>query len=589
MPVHADEESTRNNRYDDTDSLTETVPEETSGTASGETAGESSESGQTAASARQLMEEAIASESAPDEEDTQAPSTSETSTGVPEHPAVPTGAGTTGNPTGSLDEINERTLQTYAGARQKPAAVREEDAAFDTIQELMHPDSGPDSKNSSGTAAADPAKKARINELRRGNLYKAVVVLRTLEKTGKNPLAGGLFRRGLRRMMNSSSLDTVSDINKLASSAIGMGTALDKDTSHASAWGLAGMVSNLITCVTSIRSGAAKIRKLIPPVPFSMQKLLTGAGLVCDILTVISKCCSIARTISNMQGWSSLAKRVLDYVTVSLNMATQVIGLSTSTFGLAAKSKGYHNLKTGTKKLWCVIGPHLAGALQITGNPSAEALNKVKESDRRAAAAGALRQKRPDEPFYDQFLSYILMSRRKDNMKIDIINTASGLATLIVAFGASLASASNYGVNGASLYEPKPGVGRAVPDNIDAAVTAKNFGVAAATFNGTSTSIKLAAQAAGRLRRNSVKNASLSDEPEIETAGRGLLNKVKILTEDEYGLKGLAQSPAEDEQEKAIRMYDSAEKVLTTAGVSLPSLIKASSVNDFKKLLTAAI
>lgn len=180
----------------------------------------------------------------------------------------------------------------------------------------------------------------------------------------------------------------------------------------------------------------------------------------------------------------------------------------------------------------------------------------------------------------DSLLLYIGMTKKVDKLENAQLTAAAGLLNLFIGFVST-------GVGGAEGIVNGNGVkNKTLKDAATGMSAVENVSVMATS------SVKLATRAAdaGGSRKKLVKE--------------GLWEKVKLLTQEEHGLKGLyerlGQHPPGPEGEAAYQstvesaqntedLYEKTESQLKTMGVTYGKLIQAGSLDTFKNLLVDGI
>lgn len=152
-------------------------------------------------------------------------------TGAPQNPQRTPQQPPGENLTEVLDEVrgdvSDLAANTSSGVRREGNGG-EDGGAFHTMKELLDAqkkDAGEEKPSAGGTQGGENKSEFEklydgIKKFRNGGFYKAVILAKSLEKGGGNPLRGERKRDKARRRMggffNSSKFDKASDVMKLA-------------------------------------------------------------------------------------------------------------------------------------------------------------------------------------------------------------------------------------------------------------------------------------------------------------------------------------------------------------------------------------
>lgn len=540
-----------------------------------------------------------------------------------------------------VDEIDQKmaSLAQRTGAVQNLRDTEPEgNSVFDTLPVEW------DEKSDGGEK---PAKcpddlwelKKKIGELRGGNLYQAVLVAKELQSGRSNPMATGRTRRYLSGAgrISSIALDTASDANKAFASTVAIASTIDKEGKYKSALQGAALISNFISMVTTSRDIFLKIKNFKGG--SGVDKLFKAIALCGDFAMLMSKACSIAKTITGyfVDGKRiPILKETIKWLTLALNMGSQLAGISNASRAVHVGRQKLKKLRENESRLWDtqikqILKDH--GCLEEaseendvendqeadgqkepdkeTGQTEETAADvsrpeETKDAEPHSGASkelsGSAREKAVErllsnpnhlkEEEKDTLIQYLAVTRRADKLNTSLITTSSGLITSVIGLCSSLFTATVYGASYSEKAASKmPGVGTAGMSVITNSATIGNLV--------TKTAIKV--KSGGKDARTDL----ISDR---------LWSKLDTLGEDAYGLKGLEEelsaaasryrdvkdSKAEpvngeeikekkDKAGNALSAYEKTDTQFQDLGVDYGALLKAHDQDAFKKILAAGV
>ena len=491
-----------------------------------------------------------------------------------------------------INSIGDKVNLTTAGVAVEtgaPGAARRaentEDAFFDSL-----PIKETKAEKAKGAAGNDDIK-SKIETLRSGNLYKAVIAARLLSQNKKNPMASSVSGRA-NRFLDSTALDVASDLNMIAGSGIGLLTTFDSNPTSKSVFQGMSLVTNLLSIVSTCRNMTVKIRKLydLGETHKALKKnkeegnnkegkkiskidtTLTVLGVAGDMLTMLVKGVAIIKTIMSMAGKNSKIMNMISNAMFLLTGTTQIIGALNGIRGLQSGYKGLKSLKQETEK------PRKGAMLVVERkkNLTAGTTDSWSESECIKAAKEIMNDKQLSEEDKDSLIVYLGMTKRITKAERSLAVTATTLINLTVGLVSTGVSGANTVVNG-----------RGIKDKTlkDATV---GMGAVANVSTILTTSAKVAnkaVDATGGSRKKFIRQS--------------LWEKVKGLTENHRGLKWLDESlakpkeaggvvdgkTAEKSASETYGLYQKTEGQFKAVGVPYAKLIRANSLSKFQDML----
>ena len=345
-----------------------------------------------------------------------------------------------------------------------------------------------------------------------------------------------------------------------------------------------------------------------------------------DFAMLMSKACSIAKTITNYFGAGNRIpglKEATKWITLALNMGSQLAGITNASRAVHVGRQKLKTLRENENRLWDTEIKQILkdnGSLEEASEESnqendQEAAEK-KEPDRETGQTGetAADDSRPEEaketenhgetpdelkgyareraverllsnPNHlkeeekDKLIQYLAVTRRADKLQTSMIATASGLTASVIGLCSSLFTATVYGAS----YSQK------------AASKMKGIGT-------TGMSLVTNGAALGNLAvKTGVKIRSGMGDTRTDLIRDRLWSKLDTLGDDAYGLKGLEEelvagpgrgqdmSGKKAAAEKTAGMYKSTDTQFQAMGVDYGALLRAHDQDTFKKILAAGV
>lgn len=479
-----------------------------------------------------------------------------------------------------INSIGDKVNLTTAGVAVEtgaPGAARRaedtEDAFFDSL-----PIKETKAEKAKGAAGNDDIK-SKIETLRSGNLYKAVIAARLLSQNKKNPMASSVSGRA-NRFLDSTALDVASDLNMIAGSGIGLLTTFDTNPTSKTVFQGMSLVTNLLSIVSTCRNMTVKIRKLydIGEKHKAGEKIskidttLTVLGVAGDMLTMMVKGVAIIKTLMSMAGKNNRIMNMISNAMFLLTGATQIIGALNGIRGLQLSYKGLKALKQQTE------APRQAAMRVVERKKKLPAgtTDSWSESERIKAAKEIMNDEQMSEEDKDSLILYLGLTKRITKTERSLAVTATTLINLTVGLVSTGVSGANTVVNG-----------RGIKDKTLKDATVGMGAVAnASTIMATSAKIaNKAVDAAGGSRKKFIRQS--------------LWEKVKGLTENYRGLKWLDESlakpkeargavdgkTAEEAAPETYALYQKTDGQFRAMGVPYAKLIRANSLSKFQDML----
>ncbi len=545
--------------------------------------------------------------------------------GEPSNTQLP---GVPGNAVQSLqlgvDEVNQETarLAQRTGALQNVTDTEPEgNGAFDTLPVEWDEESNGGKKPDKFPDDLWELKK-KIGKLREGNLYQAVLVARELQNGRGNPMAMGRTRRYLSRAgrISSVALDTASDANKAFASTVAIASTLDRKGNYKTALQGAALVSNFISLVTTSRDIFLKIKNFKGG--SGVDKLFKAIALCGDFAMLMSKACSIAKTITNYFGAGNRLpglKEATKWIILALNMGNQLAGISNASRAVHVGRQKLKKLRENENRLWdkeikqilkeneCLeeaseendqetagqkepdretghTEETAADASQPEETKGVEPHSGASEELSRSARAKAVERllSNPNhlkEEEKDKLIQYLAVTQRADKLNTSLIATSSGLVTSVIGLCSSLFTATVYGASYSKEAASKmPGVGTAGMSIVTNGAALGNLAV-----------------------KTGVKIKSGMGDTRTDLIRDRLWSKLDTLGDDAYGLKGLEEdlvagpgrgqdmSGKKAAAEKTADMYKSTDTQFQAMGADYGALLRAHDQDTFKKILAAGV
>ena len=518
-----------------------------------------------------------------------------------------------------LDDLITKKKRTRRGrkARQEDNADSEGDSQRQDNQEAAN-----QVQNDEGQADTPQGVKKTVDNLRGGQLYKAVVLARHLERGGQNPMADNKFKG----FFNSSGFNSAADKIKLVGAASSTAAQLDATYKKSYVSQAIALVSSLVGFVTTIKSLVQKI-KSFKGTEGKFQRFIGIIGILTDFAMTVSKGAAIAQSIAVFMGkFDGIVKKVIGYITVFANGASQIGGIITGVNGLKKAVSTRNKIKKlrdirgeeVKKMLPRYMEPEEDGgpedeeeenhdhdtvqaeqntpaaqteqntpAAQTEQNTSTEQAGGKKKrlspkqarqlakqrratmKERRALANMLLRREDVSDEDKDKIVNYLAACRMVEKLKSAIGLGASGLVTNAIGLGTSIATGVFY------------------TGDAKAETASKHMGLITG-FAGTGVSAaKLGVDKANQKKQNN---------EETEMMKERLWGHIHELDNDKYGLKGISESlEADPSPEKAaeakgvVAKYNAVDAQLKGAFVNYGAVFKAKNAEEFRKLLVAGI
>ncbi len=509
-----------------------------------------------------------------------------------------------------LDDLITKKKRTRRGrkARQEDNANPEGDSQRQDNQETAN-----QVQNDEGQADTPQGVKKTVDNLRGGQLYKAVVLARHLERGGQNPMADNKFKG----FFNSSGFNSAADKIKLVGAANATAVQLDATFKKSYVSQVISLVSSLVGFVTTIKSLVQKI-KSFKGTEGKFQRFIGITGILSDFAMAVSKGAAIAQSIAAFMGkFDGIVKKVIGYITVFANGASQIGGIITGVNGLKKAVNNRNKIKGMRDNRWEEVkkmlprymepeddggpedeeeenhdhdtaqaGQNAVAAQTEQNTPAAQAGGKKKRlspkqarqlakqrratmKERRALANMLLRREDVSDEDKDKIVSYLAACRMVEKLKSAIGLGASGLVTNAIGLGTSIATGVFYA------------------GDAKAETASKHMGIISG-FAGTGVS-------AAKLGVDKVNQKKQNNE-ETKMMKERLWGHIHELDNDKYGLKGISESlEADPSPEKAaeakgvVAKYNAVDAQLKGAFVNYGAVFKAKNAEEFRKLLVAGI
>ncbi|MCI9447261.1 MAG: hypothetical protein HFH36_07660 [Lachnospiraceae bacterium] len=530
-----------------------------------------------------------------------------------------------------MDNINLEIGQVYAdiadGQRRADENQQDNHDPFDKLEDLAKKKMKKESKkgrtsqqeNGAGQAGATQGQdgnapddgpqgtKKNVDNLRGSSLYMAVVLARELEKGGKNPMADNKFIR----YFKSSKFDSVADKVKLAGAVSSTLGSFDKQYGRSAISQGVGIVSNMVTIVSSVKAFSQKLKKYRAS-GSKLDKAFGAIGMLTDFTMILSKAIGIAQNILALMKvhQSKIFQSVVKYVKMILGGITQIGLVMTGTKGLVDAKKKLGMMSAMENKRWAVIeqsvlpryneqendgqgeeeeihegeapAPNPAqppvqteaqaegqggGRLSLKQKREQAKQRRATRKGRRNLANMLLKREDVADEDKDKLALYLASCRMYGKIKSGIIMGASGLVVSAIGLSTSIAS------------------GTALSGDLNAAKAAKNLGMMGAIGG-----IGVAGLKVGMGHND--RKAQNNEETQV-IKGR-LWGLIHGLDDEKYGLKGISEGlEANPSPEKAaeakgvVDKYNAVDGQMKGAFVNYDRLLKAANAEDFRNMLVA--
>lgn len=513
------------------------------------------------------------------------------------------------------DDINQEIAAVAAEAGIEDEEQEEEgdpDRAFDTLGDLKKLNSENDSADGKGddkdtTERVIQDRKA-VMQLRKGDLYKAVIYARMLEN-GENP-AGQAQELGQKpqsrfdRFLNASKLDKAGKVLKTANAAsglIGMASSGYKASRFSSGLSTA---NDIVILVNSLRGMWKKLKTFKQNSTSPRKKAFAVIALVSDISMVVAKGTALAQKIAQRRNtWLAAGvSAALGYISSFANMVGQVSALTGVCNTLAELATRHKTLKKAQKSQEAQVVGILAkygmneGAQQQ--NAQQEDAEQGKEDKEKAKKQPKKRRRlirknkfapekvskekvadlleRPDVSGEDKAVlaAYLARERMIRKSNLALANVSTGLITATLGLGATASKSIASNTKGKTME--------------NATTSAAAFGAA---LNVNMLLSNVGMHIAG-------KKVNKPNEKENGLIRDGLYGALHELGgDDSYGLRKISATLTPDnpdkehlqEAELAVRKYESASKQFAGVGVNYNKLFAANDIDTFKNSLVAGL
>ena len=526
------------------------------------------------------------------------------------------------------DDANLEIVKAAAEAGVENEEEEEEgdpDRAFDTLNDLNKLNGENDNEEGGGEDKNAGLKK-QVMQLRKGNLYKAVIFSRMLEN-GENPAGeeqeleekkqaagGGRFNR----FLNSSKLDKTGKVMKLTNASSGIAGLVDSTYKSSGISKLIGKANDVIVLVNSIRGIIKKLRDFKKNSTSKTKKAFAVIGLIQDFGMAISKGASLAQGIAKRRGWGIL-ETVLGYISSIANIAGQVATLVNVSNTLKQAVQSMAPIKKAQKQEEANVKAVLQKYENADAAENAEEEEDPEEEEEEEEEQGqeenkkekkgkgkgkAKKEKKPKKPKKERphlrknkalkakirkalerpdisdedkavLASYLGRDRILAKKKFAIYSVSSGLITAALGLGGSISKSVASNTEGGHQER--------------ATLSATIFGGAA---NGSILLSEIGSQIGNK------KVNSGPGEAEGNLIKEGLYGALHNLgSDDKYGLRKVAanlsvENPNEEKVTEAndvVKKYETASKQLEGSGVNYAQLFKAKNMDAFKNSLIASL
>lgn len=537
------------------------------------------------------------------------------------------------------DDINQEIASVAAQAgieNDEEEEGGDPDRAFDTLDDLKKLNSEQDNaedENDPDTSTRAIQDRKMVRQLRKGNLYKAVIYGRMLEN-GENPAeqAQAIEQKGasqsrFNRFLNSSKLDTAGKALKTvnaASSLIGMADSKYKNSKFN---GLIGKANDIMILINSVRNIIKKLRTFRQVNTSPTKKAFAVVSLVSDFGMAISKGASLAQGLASRAGLGGLSK-LLGKISSFANIVGQVAGLTSVCKGLTDLAIRHRAIKKAQKaeeaKVLEIFAKYKTegnaeGAQQENAEQeNAEQENAAQESEKeedqlkqesagkkkedkkkekkqKAAKAPKKRRRlikkkvpkekvlnlleRPDVSAEDKAVlsTYLMRGRMISKSRLALANVSTGLITATLALGTSVSKAVMTNKHTSNDDKERAGKSTAylgAATNVSMLLSTLGMHVAGKAVNSTANE-----RAAGLIKEGIWGNLH-----ELGSDDKFGLRKISATLEPKNPDKGHLQ-----EAEYAARRYETASKQFEGAGINYAKLFAANDLETFKNSLVAGL
>ncbi len=495
------------------------------------------------------------------------------------------------------DDINQELAAVAAEAGLQNAAPEEEggdpDRAFDTLDDLKKLDAekgkadGGGNDNDTNERAINDRKA--IMQLRKGNLYKAVIYAKMLQD-GQKPAAEakaldarrpGASGSRFDRFLNSSKLDKAGKTLKTANAASGLMAMADEGYKKTRANGLIGKANDILILINSIRGIIKKLRTFKQNSTSPRKKAFAVIGLVADFGMAISKGASLAQGFANRRGWGQLAG-LLGHISSFAGMVGQVSALTSVCNTLSELAARHKTIKTAQKAEEGTVSEILKKYQMDGGEAAQENAQQGNAKKRRRLSKTKIPKEkvmslleRPDVDAEEKAVlaTYLARERMISKSNLALANVSTGLITATLGLGATFSKTK--ATYGSADERPQA--------------------IAHAARFGAMTNVSMLLSTVGmHIAKKQVNN---TDAKETNLIKEGLWGAVHDLTDEKFGLRKIAATLAVtnpdkghmQEAEYAAKRYETASKQLAGAGINFAGLFAANDIDTFKNSLVTAL
>lgn len=511
------------------------------------------------------------------------------------------------------DAVNQEIARVAAEAgveNEEDEDKGDPDRAFDTLEDLKKLNGeNNNADNAENTDGEDKDKdtnervlkdRKAVMQLRKGNLYKAVIFAKMLEN-GENPAGeeqqleqkqaaagGGRFSR----FLNNSKLDKAGKVLKVANAGVGLAGRVDSNFSNSPIARLVSRGNDVTILINSIRGIVKKLKAFKQNSTTTTKKAFAIIALISDFGMAISKGAAIAQRVFARRGWNGLAgamgklssfSGMVGQIAALTNVSKSLKDLVEATAPIKkAQKEEEGNVEAVLKKYEVKVEPEEAAGQAEKGKDGKEKTAKASKSHR-LRKSKALKEKvlstleRPDVSAEDKAVlaSYLGRGRILSKRKVAIANVATGLVTAALGLGATFSKRAASRTEG------------------DAQASATKH----AGMFGTLSNISLIGSTIGmHIAQKKVNKGP--DEKEGSLIKEGLYGALHDLgSDDKYGLRKISATltPKEPDQEKlegaelVMKRYETATKQFMGSGVNFANLFKATDKETFKDSLVASL
>lgn len=531
----------------------------------------------------------------------------------------------------------------------EPGGGEADNRKFDTLADLKNLDQ---EAPQDGEADTDDLKRARkdVHKLRKGNLYKAVIMARILapgnlssekelkeqKKAAEKPDNFGRFSRFF-----DKGIDVVGKFGKTASAVSGIKALGDKDYGKSKMFTAISIASDVKALAGAIWGITKKLRALIKKkVEKGVDTALTVIGLFADVSTVAAKIASMTKSIGSLHNMSNINKTICSIVSDAATLLSQVLGLAGTCDAIDKLRKRKKKLEEDQKKeqenVRMIIdgggGPDdkdKKGSKEDTSESKKDGEGDIpedkkvgeednpkdKKNGEEAAPEGEDKKNKKykkDKDLTDKVVeilsdpyielteeqratlaSYLARDKVIIKKGFAIFNTSIGLATNLLGIISVSTKTWKDSEDLKKMKDEEENGKKEEPDDEEKTRLERAADITA--FNTNVATIASSAAMPLIVTGRDVLSQNVGKKPEL--IKEGLWGALTSLGKDEYGLRGIANglTKKESEQESidktgnAVEQYGKVEKQLDGADVDYSKLFAAETQEKFKDALIAGI